>query len=204
MSADASPPGPALGYRPSLAAIADRIAEQVMPGRCCIVAISGVGGSGKTTLATALGRLVDFGVIGADEFATAAVLERSSDWRGIDRDRLAREVIGPARRGASTLTYASCRDWEHFSSEPATCSVGAGLIIEGVGLFHPSLADAFDLALWLDVDLELATARGIARDGTATGSAAEAQWRAVWRANEIDFLTRFDPIGRADLVISPA
>ncbi len=151
-----------------------------------------------------LGGRVGFPVLGADEFATAAALERSSDWRGIDRERLVHEVIAPTRRGATELTYRSCRDWEHFSSEPVTLSVERGLIIEGVGLFHPSLADAFDLALWLDVDLELATARGIVRDAAAPGSPAEAQWREVWMANEIDFLARFDPIGRADFVISPA
>lgn len=89
-------------------------------------------------------------------------------------------------------------------SEPATVVLGAGLIIEGVGIFHPSLADVFDLLVWLDVDLDLATARGIARDGALAGSPAEARWQQLWRANEIDFLARFDPIGRADVVVSLA
>ncbi len=204
MSGVASTPGSALRYRPTLEAISRLIEEQQTPTRCCIVGISGFGGSGKTTLAASLGGRVGFPVLGADEFATAAALERSSDWRGIERERLVHEVIAPTRRGATELTYRSCRDWEHFSSEPVTLSVERGLIIEGVGLFHPSLADAFDLALWLDVDLELATARGIVRDAAAPGSPAEAQWREVWMANEIDFLARFDPIGRADFVISPA
>lgn len=94
MSSDAIPPEPAPRDRPSLEAVAGRIEEQATPGRCGIVAISGVGGSGKTTLARALGCLVGFGVVGADEFATRSVLERLV---GVDRDRLAREVIGPAR-----------------------------------------------------------------------------------------------------------
>lgn len=77
-------------------------------------------------------------------------------------------------------------------------------MIEGVGLSHPSFADAFALAWWLDVDLELVTTREIAREGASPGLSAEGQWRAVWWANEIGLLTRFDPIARADLVISPA
>ena len=73
------------------------------------------------------------------------------------------------------------------------------LIVDAIGLFHPELAGAFDLTVWVDLELAEATERGKARD-RALGRDHDQLWDEVWVPNERDFVARFDPRAIADLL----
>lgn len=193
-------PHRAHAYDPPL----DEIVRRVGPGhreRPCIVGVSGYGGSGKTTLATALAQRLDAPVVSIDDFGTAAVWQRSADWNGIDRARLVRQVLAPVASGRSEITYDRCDDWERWTTRPVVIQVGRFVVVEGIGLFHPDVLAHIDLRIWVDVDLATATARGVARD-QRSGQDTSAAWCEVWVPNEIAFAERFDPRGQADLLVN--
>jgi hypothetical protein len=148
-------------------------------GSPVVVAISGYGGSGKSTLARALlAEVPRSRLLSADDFLHEDRFEqRSPDWDVVDRDRL--------RAGLDAFR--------------ATAASGAVLLVEGVGILHPTLADAFDLTVWMDVTLVTATLRGKARDHAA-GNDHDRLWDDVWVPNERDFDARFSPRDAADVL----
>ena len=90
-------------------------------------------------------------------------------------------------------------DWgERRLGSPEPVPSGEVLVVDLIGLFHADSADAFDLRIWCDVDLETATQRGMARDA-ALGRKYLDLWDEVWVPNERDFADRFDPRGAADI-----
>ena len=147
-----------------------------------VVAISGYGGSGKSTLADALVAEVPGSVrLSGDDFLRPDRFDqRSPDIDVVDGARLGSEV-------------------ERFR---ATAASGATLIVEGIGIVHPELADAFDLTVWIDVPLDIATARGKARDRAAAND-HDRLWDEVWEPNERDYDARFAPREAADLLYQP-
>jgi uridine kinase len=144
-----------------------------------LLAVSGFGGSGKSTLARELAKKLDAPVLGIDEFGTAGVWGRSSDWSGLDRSRLVRQVLAPLKAGEPSVSYDSCYDWENWRSLAVKLTVNGALVIEGIGIFHPELQAYLDFRIWLDVDLETATRRGIERD-RAAGQTTTQAWTDIW------------------------
>jgi lincosamide nucleotidyltransferase A/C/D/E len=76
--------------------------------RPLIIAISGFGGSGKTTLAKVLQTQFRGGVglVCIDSFARGKDWQHDSDWNNFDRERFTREILQPARNNQFPLTYA--------------------------------------------------------------------------------------------------
>jgi uridine kinase len=165
-----------------------------------VVAVSGFGGSGKSTLASELARRLGAPVIGIDEFGTAEVFSRSSDWYGLDRERLVSQVLRPLRDGQQLVTYDSCDDWENWHTKPVTVAACGVLVLEGIGLFHPDLREFLNFRIWLDVDLGTATRQGMARE-LGAGRDPGGVWRDVWEPNEADFFDRYSPKATADLIV---
>jgi uridine kinase len=89
-----------------------------------------------------------------------------------------------------------CYDWETDSLVPQVVPPCDVLVVEGVGLVHPSLS--WDLAVWLDVAAEVALARGMARD-TAQGQDVS-EW-PVWAETDRRYFERYRPDLAADLVL---
>lgn len=192
----------AFHYRPSLAELAKAATRGAGPERAWVIGISGYGGSGKSTLARALSGALDACVVSIDEFGTAGAMQRSSDWSGLDRQRLIDQVLAPIRTGARTIGYDSCDDWRTWHTNRVERTVGNVLILEGIGIFHPTLLPFLDHTIWLDVDLDTATAQGIAR-AQSRGQSEEHAWREIWAPNERDFDRRFTPGQRADQLVTP-
>ena len=115
----------------------------------------------------------------------------------MERLRLRAEVLEPFRASRSG-TFRRF-DW-------AVGALGAAepipdarvLIVDAVGLFHPEVDGVFDLAIWVDVDLAEATARGKLRDHEL-GRDHDALWDEEWVPTERAFAERYGPRERAHL-----
>ena len=173
-------------------------------GHPITVGISGYGGSGKSTVARALtDGLADAVRIRGDDFLDPSRSHRrSTDWDGVERTRLRDEVLAPFREGRPSSFRRF--DWsakELGMPEPLPeCSI---IIVDLIGLFHPSVLDALDLTVWCDVDLDTAQQRGMRRD-SELGRDHERLWNEVWVPNERDFDDHFSPRERAEILLPNA
>lgn len=192
-------------------ALARHIYGRLHPERATIVAVSGYGGAGKSTLAARLAAaLGGAAVVPVDDFWLPERDARSSDWSAYDWPRLREQVLEPARRGDRVLRYqpldprdalAGSGDGERAWREVAPV---AALIVEGVGLLRPDLLPDFDVTVWIDCPLEVAAERGILRDRAEYGIETAADWRERWVPNDRDFFARFRPDLAADFLYSNA
>jgi uridine kinase len=164
-----------------------------------IVAITGFGGAGKSTLSKALVEAVPDSVrLRGDDFLDPERSHRrSSDWDGVERVRMRTEVLEPFRRGdpVSFRPY----DWDAGELGPITSLPPASvLLVDAIGLLHPELDGCFDLTVWVDVDLETAGRQGRERD-QRDGHDHDRLWAEVWTPNDRDFAEVFNPREQADL-----
>jgi uridine kinase len=111
-----------------------------------------------------------------------------------------RQVLAPFKAGERSLSYDSCYDWENWRSRSVTIEVTAALVVEGIGIFHPELQPFLDFRIWLDVDLQTSTRRGIERD-LAAGQTSTQAWTDIWAPNDADYSVRYHPKDQADLVV---
>lgn len=169
-----------------------------------VVGISGFGGSGKSTLARAVVGGIDGAVrLRGDDFLDPVRSHRrSGDWDGVERTRIRDEVLEPFRSGRRAVFRRY--DWSARSLGAAEMLEPARvLVVDAIGLFHPDLDGCLDLTIWVDVDLDAATRRGMDRDHAA-GRDHDELWRDVWMPNERDFVAAFAPRESADLRYRPA
>jgi uridine kinase len=165
-----------------------------------IVAITGFGGAGKSTLSRALVENVPGSVrLRGDDFLDPdRSHRRSPDWDGVERERMRSEVLEPFRRGdpASFRPY----DWDARQLGPVTVLPPASvLLVDAIGVIHPVLDGCFDLIVWVDVDLARAGRQGRRRD-RRNGHDHDRLWNEVWTPNDRDFAAGFSPRERADLL----
>jgi uridine kinase len=169
-----------------------------------LVAVSGYGGSGKTTLAKRLeGHYPNATLVQLDNFLTnhgeGEGINGGYDWqRFVD-------VVGDAKQGKA-LHY-QWYDWHTdalagFIDEPARPLV----IIEGVRLLQPSVTDHVDLGVWIDCPLDEAMQRGIERDrrnkdwDEALIDEHIRKWHEVWAPKDRAFEESFAPRKIANLL----
>jgi len=163
------------------------------------VGVSGFAGAGKSVLARQLVDVVDDAVrLRGDDFLDPQrVHRRSADWDGVDRQRMRDEVLEPFRAGNPVAVRPL--DWSTGRRGPPTPLPQASvLVVDSIGIFHPELLPWFDLTVWVDVDLEVAQSRGLARD-RAAGRDHDRLWTEVWTPNDRDFERTFAPADGADL-----
>jgi uridine kinase len=168
-----------------------------------LVAITGFGGAGKSTLTRALVDTVPDSVrLRGDDFLDPQRSHRrSTDWDGVERGRMRAEVLEPFRRGDAVRFRPY--DWDAGELGPTTSLPTASvLLVDAIGLLHPDLVGCFDLTVWVDVDLETAGRRGLERDRT-DGHDHDRLWAEVWTPNDRDFAEQFKPRERADLRYVP-
>lgn len=172
-------------------------------GRPIVVGVSGYAGSGKSTLVRdVVERRSDMVRLRGDDFLDPSRSHRRSpDWDGVERERLVQEVLAPFREQRAGVFRRF--DWSRrVLGEPEPIPEAEVLIIDLIGLFHPDALASLDLTIWVDVPLEVARERGMARD-RASGRDHERLWRDVWVPNEIDFERTFAPRDHADVLYSP-
>jgi len=175
-------------------------AVSALPDRS-VVGLSGFGGAGKTTLAAALAKaLTQVVVVAGDDFLDpAGCLIVTDDWAGLDRSRLRAQVLDPFHQ-AEPVRWQR-HDWDEGLAEWHDLPPCEVVVVEGVGLLHPSLS--WDLTVWLATDPTVALSRGIARDKGRYDD-HETLWRDVWTPTDIAYVARFRPDLTADLVLRPS
>ena len=167
-------------------------------GRPAIIAVDGRGGSGKTTLTTALTAAVP----GAQAFHLDDLIwnEPLYDWDQLYVDTLTR------------LHKAGCLDlvpdkWREHRRE-GSIRVPAGsplVVVEGTGAGLRAVSNLIDAHVWVQTGDDVAERRGIKRDiaegvnGDAEESVRFWHW---WMAGERLFFAKDRPWQRADVIVS--
>ena len=145
--------------------IADRLARQ----SAVLVALDGRCGSGKTTLAAQLAeRFPQSITVHTDDFYLPPS-RRVTGWEKIpcanmDIQRLRNEVVAPARAGQAFSYQAySCREGAYLP--PHLLGPAPLVIVEGSYSCHPTLADCYDLKVFVTCSKEEQARRLLAREG---------------------------------------
>ena len=171
--------------------IVDSIRELDPRGRSTrIVAIDGLGGSGKTELARRLAAaLGDAVVVHTDDFARPG--QRGWEW-----NRMQQQVLEPLLRDEPARYQRY--DWDADRlAEWHEVPVGGTLIVEGVSSLREELGRYWDFAIWVDAPYATRLQRGVARDGEAMRS----QWTDVWMPEEQEYFEDQRPDLKANLVV---
>ena len=174
-----------------LARIAREARERRPPDgmRTRIVAIDGQGGSGKSSFARHLARVLgDAPIVQTDDFAT---WDNPIDWW----PQLLERVLDPLSRGEPArferAHWGGERDGVVVEIQPTEL-----LILEGVTASREAFAPYLTYSIWVEAPAKLRLRRGLDRDGPD----ALEQWQA-WMAEEDRYVERERPDERADLVI---
>ena len=167
-----------------------------------VVALAGFGGAGKSTvankLAKALGEAV---VIPLDEFITNRLAGRSTDWDGFDLVRLEEQVLKPIQEGNETIKYG-IYDWsQNKIIDTKNLQIPKYIIIEGCGLIREQLNKYFNLSVWIDLPLEVASERGNIRDREEYKIDNDQFWKEKWTPNDKDYFEKYQPAKNADFLL---
>jgi uridine kinase len=169
--------------------------------RPIIIAISGFGGSGKTTLANALkSQLSEAQVVSIDSFSTHE-WHRNADWDNFDRERFTHEVLAPTHKNKFPLQFTH-QPWLGHPEETIAIPETDYLVIEGCSIFHPALLKYYDLKIWVDCPLDIATERGMWRDRYVHKDEHDDLWLNICIPNERDFLEKYHPDEIADIKLN--
>lgn len=182
----------------------DRIVRLVLEraptlGAGRLVCVDGPAGSGKTTLAAALGRR--FSERSHTTRTRGVELLHMDDvydgWDGLDAGMatVTDSVVAPLRTGVPGRYRRY--DWHRGSfAEERPIEPCAVLVVEGVGSGASAYADAITCLVWVEAPADVRLSRGLARDGADLRE----HWTA-WRDREDEMFARERTRERADVVV---
>ncbi|WP_072806289.1 hypothetical protein [Rhodococcoides yunnanense] len=192
--------------------------DGVRPGHPVRVAVDGITASGKTTLAhdlndalTRLGRTtIRLSMDGFHNPRAIRYRQGRSSARGYYEDAydftaLALGVLLPLGRGGSLGYRRAVIDLASDTAvdEPDVAAPStAVLIVDGTFLQKPSVADLWDVRIFVDTSFDVARRRGVARDAEMFGGTekADTAFRERYHAASQMYVEDVDPAVRADIV----
>ena len=201
-----------------LAEVGDLVAlRRAALARPVLVCVDGVDGAGKTTFADELAALLEergervvrasidgFHHPRAHRHAAGRTAE--AVWtRHFDHPALRRELLDPWRSGPGSAYRTVVHDVRtdaYVDTAPRLVPEDGVLIVDGVFAQRPELADAWDLAIFLEVPFEVSVPRMAARDGTVDDVDHPDQRR--YADAQRHYLTACRPRARADVVVDNA
>jgi len=170
-----------------------------------VVAIDGRSGTGKSTLAACIARVVGATVVDQDDFYSGGSLE---DWRAltvsgkvdrvIDWRRVRTQVLEPLRAGKMASWHPF--DWESMAGLAAqTISVSPSpiVILDGAYSSRRELADLVDLSILVVLPEDERRKRLLIREGEVYVDA----WQSVWDDAEALYFGTLRPPDLFDIVI---
>jgi uridine kinase len=176
---------------PDAIALALTLVRQAQPrcGTVRVIAIDGPSGSGKTTLAAALAEALDAPTVHMDDLFPG--------WDGLAAapELLTTQILQPLSRGER----AAYRRWDWLASAWADVipvPTTALLVVEGCGASVGPAAAFAAVRIWVEADLDVRMARGIARDGEMF----RGHWQR-WAAQEVIVFAADRTRERAHIVI---
>ena len=156
--------------------IDNHISNSIYP----VIAIDGMAGSGKTTLATLLYAAFDAAVFTPDDYFLTPAQRTPERLTGIgeffDKERLYNEIIYPLKRGDKEISYRryDCQTMEFI---PLKRFVNRRpVIVEGVYAAHPFLGDYYDVGVYLKTDPATQSQRILERNGEFLHSKYINEW----------------------------
>lgn len=187
----------------SLQELSSEIKRRAQDRKHFLVALSGFGGSGKSTTADALSKsLGDAQTIHLDDFIVNRLSKRSEDWEGFEWDRLIEQVLKPIAEGADVIEYGVYNWPSNGIIEKRRVILPKYVILEGVGLIRDDLKKYFDVTIWIDVPLAVATERGKRRDVEEYKVPHHAElWDTIWTQNDADYFRKYQPNEKADFLL---
>ena len=202
------------------ASLLNRLAAAIValhPNRMIRVAIDGVDGAGKTTLADALAPCVaaqgrptirasvdDFHRPRALRYARGRYSPDGFYLDSYDYDSfrtLLLDPLGPSGSGRYIAKNFDLDNDRPFDRVAQQAEPASALIIDGIFLHHPELRAYWDLSIFLKVDFEVSLPRGAERGPAfdATDAASPANQRYV--GGQKRYLGECEPEQRADIVV---
>jgi uridine kinase len=182
--------------------IADAARARARTDETTVIAIDGLGGSGKTTLAATVAELLDGATVihGDDFYRPMPEHEREQldaqqgYHRYFDWQRLRDQVLSPLRAGQPARYQRF--DWETGNlADWNEISPGQVVIVEGIYAARPELAPYYHLTTYIDTPREVCLQRVRAR-----GQDSE-EWIMRWCAAEDFYVQTTWPRTRAQLLV---
>ena len=202
------------------ASLLNRLAATIValhPTRIIRVAIDGVDGAGKTTLADALAPIVaahgrptirasvdDFHHPRAVRYARGRYSPDGFYLDSYDYDSFRMLLLDPLSPGGSGRYVARRFDLDKDRPfEPVTQQAPptAALIVDGIFLHRPELRAYWDLSIFLKVDFNVSVPRGAQRDPTLDAADPVSPSNQRYVGGQQRYLSECDPEQRAAIVI---
>jgi uridine kinase len=181
------------------------------------VAIDGVDGAGKTTLADALAPLVaaqgrpairasvdDFHHPRALRYARGRYSPDGFYLDSYDYDAFRKLLLDPLGPEGSGRYIARSFDLDNdrpFDPVTQQAPPEAALIVDGIFLHRPELRACWDLSIFLKVDFDVSVPRGAQRVTTSDASDAASPANQRYVGGQKRYLGECEPEQRADIVI---
>lgn len=166
-------------------------------GETVFIAIDGHGGSGKSTFAKNLAKLLDASIIETDDFAG---IENPKNWH----ISMLKKVFKPISTGSENLQIQPAIWWKGEPQKPMkNIQVKPIMIIEGVASCRKEFEPFLAYKIFIDTKKDTCIARGVKRDQDFTGKDPLELipiWEN-WRQKELDFYAADDSKAKADLII---
>lgn len=183
------------------------------------VAIDGIDGAGKTSLAdeladllASLGRPVIRASLDSFHRNRAERYRRGEDSaEGYYRDSFdyaalataLLEPLGPDGNGRYRTEVFDHSDDRPVRQELQTADPTAVLLFDGVFLLRPEIVHSWDFTIFLKTSFAVALERGVSRDATrfGTSGAARDRYRLRYQPGQRLYFAEADPENRADVVV---
>lgn len=145
-----------------------RLDGRLREGKRTILAIDGMSGAGKSSLAQILKDVYGCAVFHADDYFPRAEQRTPERMRqpggNLDRERLRDEILEPLASGAEEITFRPFDCHSMTLCEPQTVSVGKLAIVEGSYCMHPELRRYYTDTVFLRVSPQTQRERIIERN----------------------------------------
>ena len=160
-------------------------APQYMSTR--VIAVDGLGGSGKSSLSDWLARELDALVVHTDDFAS---WDNPTEWW----PELLQKVLKPIAAGQPARYIPN--SWGGPARPEITIEPSDFLIVEGVTSSREAFRPYLAYSIWVETPRELRLQRGLERDGETMRE----QWDK-WMQEEDEYVAAERPDQHADLVV---